>query len=419
MRPVLCCLLACAACGNEAPSPTSMPEESPAEETAPTLESLEGPWRGVLTSPGGELPFGLTLTLAGGTIHNGEERVEIESAELRGDELTLSIARYAAVLVARIDGDELRGRWRKQTSAGHSELPFRAQRGSHPRFAAGDAPDPRFAGQWSVTFTDDDGDSPARGEFRLDGSVVTGTFATATGDYRYLEGVASGASMRLSTFDGAHAFLFDADLDEDGQLRGNFWSRDTYHATWAGRRIGEGDENPLPDPFSEVRVTSEDQRLRFSFPTLEGETVSMPSERFEDQVVVVDLFGTWCPNCADLAPLVKRWEREHAGEGLAVVSIAFEANEELGRRQLALWQSRYEVEHPLLYGGIANKEGVAAAFPDLSTFRSYPTLLFIGRRGRVRHIFSGFYGPATGEQHTEMVAELDARLESLLEESAN
>ena len=406
------------ACGSEAPEPSAeeAPQSAPAP-AVPTLESVTGPWRGVLTSPGGELPFALVISAEGGEIHNGDERVEIESAELEGDELTLRIDRYAAVLVARIDGDSMSGHWRKETSQGHSELPFHAQRGTHPRFESGEPPDPRFAGQWSVTFRDEDGESPARGEFRLRGSVVTGTFATSTGDYRYLEGVATGSSMRLSTFDGAHAFLFDAELDTHGQLSGNFWSRDTYHATWTGRRIAPGDESPLPDPFAEVRVTSEDQRLRFSFPTLEGETVTMPSELFDGRVVVIDIFGTWCPNCADLAPLVQRWEQEHQDDGLSIVGIAFEASEDLGRRQLARWKERYDVHHPLLFGGIADKAAVAAAFPDLSTFRSYPTLIFVGRDGRVRHIFSGFYGPATGDQHTHMVGQLETRLEALLAET--
>ena len=52
---------------------------------------------------------------------------------------------------------------------------------------------------------------------------VTGTFLTETGDYRYLEGVVDGDSLKLSCFDGSHAFLFHAALDQDS-FRGRFWS---------------------------------------------------------------------------------------------------------------------------------------------------------------------------------------------------
>ena len=56
---------------------------------------------------------------------------------------------------------------------------------------------------------------PAKGIFfQKDGDVVTGTFRTKTGDYRYLEGVMDGNRLKLSTFDGAHAFLFTATVSD-------------------------------------------------------------------------------------------------------------------------------------------------------------------------------------------------------------
>ncbi len=48
------------------------------------------------------------------------------------------------------------------------------------------------------------------GEFKQNGSELTGTFLTTTGDYRYLQGSVSGNKLYLSTFDGGHAFIFIA-----------------------------------------------------------------------------------------------------------------------------------------------------------------------------------------------------------------
>lgn len=46
---------------------------------------------------------------------------------------------------------------------------------------------------------------------------------TETGDYRYLEGVVNGNQLQLSTFDGAHAFLFTGTVT-DSTINGHFYS---------------------------------------------------------------------------------------------------------------------------------------------------------------------------------------------------
>jgi len=42
--------------------------------------------------------------------------------------------------------------------------------------------------------------------FKQTKNKLTGTFLTTTGDYRYLDGIVTGDSLKLSTFDGAHAY---------------------------------------------------------------------------------------------------------------------------------------------------------------------------------------------------------------------
>lgn len=63
----------------------------------------------------------------------------------------------------------------------------------------------------------------AKGVFKQYDNIVTGTFRTTTGDYRYLEGVLNGNQLKLSTFDGAHAFLFTAEVS-DSVMHGMFYS---------------------------------------------------------------------------------------------------------------------------------------------------------------------------------------------------
>ena len=91
------------------------------------------------------------------------------------------------------------------------------------------------SGRWAVNFSSDD--SPAIGVFKeAQDKTVKGTFLTTTGDYRYLAGSYEHGLLRLSCFDGSHAFLFHARMQSDGTLQGDFWSGAKWHETWTAKR---------------------------------------------------------------------------------------------------------------------------------------------------------------------------------------
>lgn len=396
-------------------------------ELAP--EDLEGTWRATLQSPGGPLPFGLVFeqlsTELRAAVVNGEERVTTSGVELEGSTVRIRFDWYDSVIEAeRVETGRLVGEWRRASAGGtETVMPFAATRGDAPRFSppaepsAGAGTVPEVAGDWSVLFEDDDGAEPARGEFAQEGPLVEGTFLTPTGDYRFLAGRYEQGVLRLSTFDGAHAFLFHARARDDGTLEGDFWSRDTYHATWEAEPI-EDDEEILPDAWSEVTLTNDEGLFRFEFPDLEGEMVSHDDPRFDGKVVLVNIFGTWCPNCNDEAPLLAAWQRRYGDQGLQIVGLAYEfsGDPERDRRQLRRFAERYDVTYPLLLAGTSDKQDAAATLPDLSAIKSYPTSIFIGRDGKVRKIHSGFAGPGTGEHHAELVAEFETTIRELLAE---
>ena len=275
-------------------------------------------------------------------------------------------------------------------------------------------------GHWSVLFEDEEGREEARGEFvqSADGEVH-GTFLTPVGDYRVLAGSFDGGVLRLSTFDGAHAFLFAAHAREDGSLAGDFWSRDSYHATWTAQPIAEGEE-VLPDPWNMVHLTNGEGRFRFAFPDTEGTLVSDTDPRFDGKVVQVNIFGTWCPNCNDEAPLLARWYRTYRDQGYEVVGLAYEftGDPDRDREMLRRFATRHGIEYPLLLAGTSDKQDAAATLPDLSAVVAYPTSIFIGRDGKVQKIHTGWSGPGTGKHHEELVAEVERTIEGLLAEPA-
>ena len=390
-----------------------------------TTELRPGLWRGVLRSPGGPLPFGLHIPSddSGPEVINGEERVRFDRLRRADDRVIFEIDVYDAVLDARVDGDRLVGEWRKRARSGISRLPFYATPGYPYRFEKKTAKAPKspksIAGTWTLSFTDDDGTFPGQAELRQEGESVRGTILTPTGDYRYLVGDYANRRLRLSTFDGAHAFLFVATVDEQGRLTGEFWSRDSYRARFVGHPKTSRDA--LPDPFREVALAADDGRFRFEFPDLDGKTVSSSDARFKERVLVVEIFGTWCPNCNDLAPLLTDWYRRFRARGLEVVGLAFEYTDDPAEaaERLTAYARRHGVEFPLLRAGVSDKASASAALPDLERIKSYPTTVFVGRDGKVSKIHSGFAGPATGAHYRRVVADMENEIRRLLDDGGN
>ncbi len=414
---------------------TGEPERTSAPAATTPRVDLAGTWRAVLSSPGGELPFTLRFAAGDGSppaiALNGEEEVPFSTVRIDGARVVLRIEAYDSQIDAKLseDGRRLAGEWSRTSATGRSRLPFQAVRGATHRFAA-PLPDgaagadrssiPSIAGIWSARFVDEDGAEPARAEFRQEGERVTGTFLTPTGDYRYLEGDYRDGFLRLSCFDGAHVFLFHARARADGTLQGDFWSRDTYHATWSALPVSSAVADALlPDPFNEVQLTNDAGRFAFRFPDLDGHEVALSDERFQGKVVVVNLFGSWCPNCHDEAPLLAGWHRRYRERGLEIVGLAYEYTGDVARdrRLVRRFAERYGIEYPLLLAGTSDKADAAATLPDLSSVKAWPTTLFIGRDGRVRRIYSGFAGPATGATHTDLIGTLEQLIKELLAEA--
>ena len=57
---------------------------------------------------------------------------------------------------------------------------------------------------------------------------------------------------------------------------------------------------------------------------------------------------------------------------------------------------KFGIDYPVLIAGTAGE--VPAKLPQLETFYAYPTMLVLDRDGVIRHVHTGFSGPATGRE---------------------
>lgn len=208
---------------------------------------LEGTWRAVLTTPGGELPFLLEIHAQGALIRNGPEVVPFSSVERDGSQIVLRMEGYDSAIHATWEksGAFMTGEWIRTRPEGEQDrLPFTATAGETRRFLPAQRPvvpgaPASVTGAWAVLFTDEDGQEPARGEFTQEGHIVTGTFLTPSGDYRslLLAGVSdkAAASATLPDLTALLAYPTTIFVGRDGRVR-------NIHSGFEGPGTGEHHE---------------------------------------------------------------------------------------------------------------------------------------------------------------------------------
>ncbi|MGH7514934.1 MAG: peroxiredoxin family protein [Gemmatimonadales bacterium] len=376
--------------------------------------SPAGPWRAVLDLEGGTLPFGLEITRGAGGLRarlcNGRRCEPLSRVTVRGDSVVLEIADYAATISARLERDSLTGQYRNVGNRGPRVIPFRASRGRWPPTPA----PATLVGRWDATFFSDFGSSPRVFELRNGPIGLEGTMISNTGDYGHFAGQVSGDSFALAHFDGSFVYLLTGALHGD-TLRGVFHAGLRTQTPWIALRSTGTPHLKAP---TEITTADTSGAFRFAFPDLDGRVVTQSDARFRGKVVVVDIFGSWCPTCHDAAPALVRLYRKYHSRGLELVGLAYEVTGDsaIDARQVRRYRDKFHIPFPLLLAGINDTDAAAETLPQLHGFTSFPTTVFLGRDGRVRLVRAGFYGPAMGAQHEHLVAEMEREVERLLAE---
>ena len=347
--------------------------------------------------------------------YNAEEVIPVDEIEIKGDSIWVNFLVYEGYLAGKFTENKITGDFIKESL--DRIVPFEATFGKLDRFDVQNPATVNISGIWEVLFEPNtENVYMAKGIFTQSGNKVFGTFRTTTGDYRYLDGVMDGNELKVSAFDGAHAFLFTA-TTTDSTLNGAFYSGNHSKESFVGKR-NEAFELPSTDSLTFLNEGYD--KFTFSFPNAEGETISLEDEKFKDKVVLVQIMGTWCPNCLDETKYYLDYLKKNPKTDLEIVALAFEyAKTEAGAfKSINRLKDRIGVEYPILLVqyGTSDKEKAQEKLPMLNHVLSYPTSIFIDRRGKVRKIHTGFNGPATGDKYLEFQKEFDQFVKDLLAE---
>lgn len=396
-------------------------ERGPKEKSHP----LAGMWRGRLQLQGQELPFHFRISGKSPdslllTLINGKEELEAGLVQLQGDSLIMPMHVFdTEVRAVLLENGSLQGNWIKNYADDYV-LPFQAKKGESFRFETGkEAPSTDLSGRWSVSFMAEDssGAPNAVGVFEQKENSLTGTFLTPTGDYRYLEGNISGTNFYLSAFDGEHAFLFKGNVLDTNRIEGTYWSGKTWEEKWIGVRNSSA---TLPSADSLTYLRSGFDRIEFTFPNLQGEEVSLSDPKYRDKVVIVQLFGSWCPNCMDETKFLANWHKRNKGKDVAIIGLAYEKKDsfEYARERVQKMADKLDVGYDLLIAGTSDKQKAAESLPMLNHVMAFPTTIFLDKTGAIRRIHTGFSGPGTGEAYEQFVQGFNLYMNKLLAEPA-
>jgi thiol-disulfide isomerase/thioredoxin len=394
--------------------------QPPSVYETPILQT--GYWQATITLPGGDIETGIEISRAGEvyqtSLVNGQERVRINDVSFLDGELLLRFPAFNNEIRATLIDGKLVGELTIVGRFGKTQvMPFSAMPGNQRNREGSDAPMHDMSGRWQVRFHEPDGtDSPSVGEFAQRGSRLFGTFLTPNGDFRFLAGHVLGNGFKLSTFDGAHAFLFSGEIGDTGDIQNaSFWSATSWHQNWSATR---NEDIKLPDAFQRTFLKPGYDTFEFEFPDPAGVVVSLADDKFAGKVVLITIAGTWCPNCNDEAAFMAPLHKEYRDQGLEVVALMFEHFEEqdIAAEQVLRFREKFDIEYDTLIAGISDKTAASEVLPALSAVLAYPTTIFTDRGGRVRQIHTGFSGPGTGEHYEQLQQEFRSLITTLLAE---
>lgn len=388
-----------------------------------TTELKTGIWRATIPTVGGELPFNIDIQKEGDgysvMVLNGEEKLKMDRAFMKDDSLHIPMEIFDAEIVAKVEDNFLKGYWKKMRSDfTFIRTDFNAGFGKGYRFTpTNEAPKESLVGKkYSVLFlsADKQDSTQSVGVFETKGSQVRGSFLTTTGDYRYLAGDIIGDSLKLSCFDGTHAYLFKAKIEGE-KMSGGFWSAPSGYESWTAIK----DENAsLPDVTKLTYLKKGYTTVDFSFPNTDNKKISVSDTTYKGKVVVIQILGSWCPNCMDESRFLAPWYRKNKDRGVEIIGLSYEksADTAFAFPKIKRMKERFGMDYEVLLAGTNNKDEASKTLPMLNRVIGFPTTIFIDKKGQVREIHTGFSGPGTGHYYDEFVSDFNRLIDKLLAE---
>ena len=396
------------------------------DDGAQVTQQLNNFWRAVIEREDGKkVPFLLEQKQEQGKpvlyVINGPERIRITNVKMAGDSLFISMPAFeSSFRLQKLANGDLQGNYIKGTAGATQYWPMYAYAKEKGRFSSATVnAKNNISGRWDVSITRANGTiRKAVALFAQQGNNITGSFLTPAADYRYLAGIVTGDSLELSAFDGDNIHLFEAKIDHANMISGGvFYNGYTGKETWVAKK---NDSIALPTTEDPTRLREVSTKLNFAFRDLEGKSVSINDEKYTNKVVIIQLMGSWCANCLDETKFLADYYERNRSKGIEIIALAYELTTDTVRskKSVTKFKKLFDVKYPLLITGVAagDEKKTEKTLPQLTEIKSFPTTIFMDKKGYVREIHTNFYGPASGEYYIESKNKFYETVDRLLNE---
>jgi len=353
------------------------------------------------------------------TIYNGKEVYQLSVKKRIGDTIVYQFPAQDAEWRVAFEKDfsEARGWWLNYNKKVPVRYPVHLYPGLRtlPNSTAASIPFD-LTGRWKVVFQPGTANEEVLvGVFQQEmNGRIFGSFLSETGDYRYLHGYAANGKLHLQTYTGYWAFVVEADLNGSDEMTGVFYSGGKSSSPFKAIK----DETvQLRDEAELTYLIKRDERVVLNnLSKLNGRKTNLDLAK-NGQVTLIQIMGTWCPNCIDEANLLKELHAAYGEQGLEIIALGFEVGTDTKkqRSRLKRFVKDLQVNYPVYLAGTSSKEAAAAYFPMLNGIMSFPTSILVDEQGKIIAIHTGFSGPATGPAYTELVNKYKQEIENALE----
>jgi thiol-disulfide isomerase/thioredoxin len=385
-------------------------------------QTIAGRWDGTATITDA-LTVAVHLEVSGGgsqvqgALVNGTQRLSSTAGDIEGDALKLQFAQYAVTLQATLQDGVLRGTYAKD--GGGFSYPFELKPRRPEARSSEKAPD--ISGVWIISTSSPKGEHAWRLIVHQVGSQASATILRVDGDTGTLAGSYENGKFVLSHFADTRPALLDITPAPDGTLNLALYGAhpkpgQSPYLEYKAVRVSQAklQNLPAPDDFSEhTTVRDPKERFRFSFPDLNGKLVSDTDPQFKNKVILVDVTGSWCPNCHDETPYLAELYRKYHAQGLEIVALDFEEPDQLqSLSRLHAYIKKYDIGYTYLVAG--QTKDVNAKIPQAVNLDAWPTTFFIGRDGLVHAVETGFPSPGSPEFQQTVEKKYVSTIERLL-----
>ncbi len=356
-----------------------------------------------------EIPFNFTIAYANDEpyiiLKNASQELKITDISLGTDRNTshdtvrIRFKEYNSYIFAEFAEGVMQGFYRDMDKP-LIKIPFNAFHDERYRFTKmPDKPEINVNGSWKVAFTRQEGSKKyAIGQFQQEGNELTGTFATTTGDYGFLEGVVDGKEIWLSSFDGSHMYLFHAKAIGEDKLSGSYTygKRKDKIRMWTAVRDSTF---TLTSADSITNLQDVNAAINLCLLSSHGDSVCLDDPEFQGKAKILQIMGTWCFNCRDETKFIQEYLKKHPSPDLQIIGLAIEKYD--GQRAADLvnyFKHKYSVDYPVLMAGTLKNP--TENLPFIDKISAYPTMIFLDKNNVIQGTHTGFYGPATEEYET-------------------